>query len=145
MRVKDARQTFLGIWIRHLLEGMPIQVFGSGKQRRDFNFIDDVVEALLRAAADPASEGQIFNLGHSEHVTLYDLAAMLVRLRPGTRFEVVPFPADREAIDIGDYYSDYSKIKATLGWDPAVRLADGVARTVDYYERHRAHYWNANE
>ena len=144
MRVKDARQTFLGVWIRHLLEGTPIQVFGTGAQRRDFNFIDDVVDALLLAAANPASEGQIFNLGHSEPVTLQELAALLVGLRPGGRFEVVPFPADREAIDIGDYYSDFTKIASALGWDPKVRLIDGVTRTVEYYDHHRAHYWTAN-
>jgi dTDP-glucose 4,6-dehydratase/UDP-glucose 4-epimerase len=143
MRVKDARQTFLGVWIRHLLEGAPIQVFGTGQQRRDFNFIDDVVDALLCAAADPASEGQIFNLGHSEYISLRDLAAMLVGLRPGARYEIVPFPPDREAIDIGDYYSDFSKIQAALGWDPKVRLLEGVTRTADYYERHRVHYWNS--
>jgi len=141
MRVKDARQTFLGVWIRHLLDGTPIQVFGTGAQRRDFNFIDDVVDALLLAAADAASEGQIFNLGHSEHVTLRELAAILVSLRPGGRYELVPFPPDREAIDIGDYYSDFRKIANALGWDPRIRLAEGIAQTVDYYDRHRAHYW----
>jgi UDP-glucose 4-epimerase len=144
MRVKDARQTFLGVWIRQLLDGTPIHIFGTGEQRRDFNFIDDVVDALLRAAADPASEGQIFNLGHSEHVTLRQLADLLVPLRPGGRYDLVPFPADREAIDIGDYYSDFSKIRNALGWDPKVCLREGVSKTVDYYDRHRAHYWNAS-
>ena len=120
MRVKDARQTFLGIWIRRLLEGSTIQVFGTGEQRRDFNFIDDVVDALLAAAANPASEGEIFNLGHHEHVTLRALADLLVEMRPSGRYEVVPFPADRQAIDIGDYYSDFSKIGRALGWEPSV-------------------------
>src|SRR6266571_3789076 len=68
MRVKDARQTFLGIWIRRLIEQKPIQVFGDGKQRRDFNFVSDVVEAILCAAANDAANGQVFNLGHYEHV-----------------------------------------------------------------------------
>lgn len=143
MRVKDARQTFLGIWIRRLLEGSTIQVFGTGEQRRDFNFIDDVVDALLAAAANPASEGEIFNLGHHEHVTLRALADLLVEMGPSGRYEVVPFPADRQAIDIGDYYSDFSKIGRALGWEPRVCLQEGLARTVDYYARHHAHYWNA--
>ena len=68
---------------------------------------------------------------------------MLVGLHPGGRYEIVPFPADREAIDIGDYYSDFSKIASALGWAPNVRLLEGVTRTVEYYDRHRAHYWNA--
>ena len=80
MRVKDARQTFLGIWIRRLIEKKPIQIFGSGEQRRDFNFVADVVEALLRAAASDGANGQVFNLGHHEHVSLRELAALLVEL-----------------------------------------------------------------
>ena len=142
MRVKDARQTFLGVWIRQLIEGRPVQVFGSGKQRRDFNFVDDVVEALLRAAADPASEGQVFNLGHSEHVSLQELAELVVRANQGGHYEMIPFQSDREAIDIGDYYGDFSKIKAALGWSPQILLEQGLAETFAYYKKHRGHYWN---
>jgi UDP-glucose 4-epimerase len=143
MRVKDARQTFLGIWIRHLIENKPILIFGSGTQQRDFNFIDDVIEALLLAAADPASEGEIFNLGHTEHTSLRELAALLVHLNGGGRYEIVPFPADREVIDIGDYYGDFGKIQTALGWSPQVSLRTGLAQTLDYYRKHRAHYWDA--
>jgi UDP-glucose 4-epimerase len=143
MRVKDARQTFLGVWIRQLIEGKPIQIYGTGEQRRDFNFISDVVEALLHAAAGAASEGQVFNLGHREHVSLQELAALLVELNKGGHYEVVPFPANREVIDIGDYYGDFGKIERALGWSPEVLLRDGLARTLDYYRQHRAHYWNS--
>jgi len=142
MRVKDARQTFLGIWIRQLIDGTPIQVFGSGSQRRDFNYIDDVVDALLRTAAAPAADGQIFNLGDREHITLHDLAALLVTIHPG-RYEIVPFPPEREAIDVGDYYSDFQKIEDSLGWRPNVPLREGLAKTLEYYARYRTHYWNA--
>ena len=141
MRVKDARQTFLGIWIRNLIEGKPIQVFGDGKQRRDFNFVDDAVEALLLAAAKRNSEGHVFNLGHSEHVSLRQLAELMVRLNGGGNYEVVPFPDDREAIDIGDYYGDFGKIDKALGWHPRISLEDGLRRTLEYYRRYRQDYW----
>lgn len=143
MRVKDARQTFLGVWIRHLLEGKPIQLYGDGRQRRDFNFIDDVVEALLLAAASDAANGKVYNLGHGDHISLQELAALLIRLHGSGQKEVVPFPPDREIIDIGDYYSDFSSIRDALGWTPRVTLEDGLARTLDYYQRHRAHYWDS--
>jgi nucleoside-diphosphate-sugar epimerase len=142
MRVKDARQTFLGVWIRDVIEDKPIKIFGAGTQRRDFNFIDDVVDALLRAASDAASEGQVFNLGSSEHVSLQELAALLVDLNKGGDYALVPFPADREAIDIGDYYGDFRKIGNLLGWKPQVSLRDGLAKTLDYYKQHRSHYWS---
>jgi UDP-glucose 4-epimerase len=142
MRVKDARQTFLGIWIRQLIEQKPIQIFGSGEQRRDFNFVSDVVDALLLAAASDIANGQVFNLGHREHVSLKELAEMLVRISGSGRYQLIPFPQDRKAIDIGDYYSDFVKIESTLGWSPQITLADGLKSTLDYYRQNRAHYWD---
>lgn len=143
MRVKDARQTFLGIWIRNLIEDKPIHIFGTGRQRRDFNYVDDVVDALLRAAADPATDGEVFNLGHSEHVSLEELAAMLVQVNKAGRYELVPFPSDREAIDIGDYYSDFQKFRSTAGWCPQSSLREGLQKTLAYYRQHHSHYWDA--
>src|SRR3989440_225148 len=142
MRVKDARQTFLGVWLRRVIEGEPIQVYGDGRQLRDFNFVTDVVEALLQAASDPASEGQLFNLGHWEHISLEELAALLVKLNRGGKYELVPFPDDRKAIDIGDYYSDFRKIENLLGWRPQVTLENGLTQTLEFYRANRAHYWD---
>jgi dTDP-glucose 4,6-dehydratase/UDP-glucose 4-epimerase len=143
MRVKDARQTFLGIWVRRVIEEKPIQVYGDGRQLRDFNFVTDVVKALLLAAGDPASEGQLFNLGAKEYISLEELAALLVRLNKHGRYELVPFPADQKAIDIGDYYGDFSKIQNALGWSPEVVLESGLAMTLAYYRKHHAHYWDS--
>ena len=141
MRVKDARQTFLGIWIRNLIEGRPIQVFGDGLQLRDFNYVDDVVDALMLAATHDGAAGRVFNLGSAEVINLKDLAAMLIRLHGAGSYEVVPFPPERKAIDIGDYYSDFSRIRVELGWTPAVGLEAGLARTLAYYTMHHAAYW----
>jgi len=143
MRVKDARQTFLGVWIRNLIGGKTICVFGSGEQRRDFNYVDDVVEALLLAAARSESEGEVFNLGHSEHISLKELAALLIRLNGSGHYEFVPFRPDRAAIDIGDYYSDFRKIDESLGWSPRVSLEEGLRQTLEYYRKHHAHYWDS--
>jgi len=131
MRVKDARQTFLGIWIRNLIEGKPLLVFGDGLQLRDFNYVDDVVEAFLIAALDPKADGEVYNLGSSEYVNLKDLASMMVELFKGGTFQIVPFPPERKAIDIGDYYSDFAKIKDGLGWAPRVSLREGLKRSLE--------------
>jgi dTDP-glucose 4,6-dehydratase/UDP-glucose 4-epimerase len=141
MRVKDARQTFLGIWVRQLLEGQPLKVFGDGEQLRDFNYVDDCVNALLLAATEDAAIGKVYNLGSAEVVSLRQLASMMIGLVDGGRFEIVAFPPERKAIDIGDYYSDYTLIESELGWAPRVTLAAGLARTIDYYRQHAAHYW----
>ncbi|KPV51115.1 NAD-dependent epimerase [Kouleothrix aurantiaca] len=141
MRVKDARQTFLGIWIKQLIEEEPIQVWGDGTQIRDFTYVDDCVDALLMAAASPAADGQIFNLGSDETINLRDLAALLIEINGAGSFDVIPFPADRKPIDIGDYYADYRLIQGRLGWRPRVALRDGLLRTLEFYRAEREHYW----
>ena len=142
MRVKDARQTFLGIWIRLLIEGRPIKVFGDGLQLRDFNYVDDCVEALLLAGASDQANGKVYNLGGREVIGLKDLAKMMVNLGHGGSFELAPFPSERKAIDIGDYYSDFSLITKELGWVPKIDLKDGLKRTLNYYSTHFSHYWD---
>jgi len=144
MRVKDARQTFLGIWVRQLIEGQPIKVFGDGRQLRDFNFVDDCVDALLRSAAADQAVGKVYNLGSAEVVSLGDLAQLMTKLVDGGRFEIVPFPPERRAIDIGDYYSDFSLIHAELGWSPNLELREGLQRTIDYYKANGSDYWEAD-
>ena len=142
MRVKDARQTFLGIWIRLLLEGKPIKVFGDGLQLRDFTYVDDCIEALLLAGASDQANGKVYNLGGSEVIGLKDLSKMMVNLGHGGSFELAPFPSERKAIDIGDYYSDFSLITKELGWVPKIDLKDGLKRTLNYYSTHFSHYWD---
>jgi UDP-glucose 4-epimerase len=141
MRVKDSRQTFLGIWIRNLIEGKPVLVFGDGMQVRDFNYVDDVVEAFLTAAMNPAADGEVFNLGSTECINLKDLAAVIVDLNKKGSYKVVPFPPERKAIDIGDYYSDFTKINRVLGWAPRVPLREGLKRSLEYYTLNSEHYW----
>ncbi len=141
MRVKDARQTFLGIWVKRVLDGQPIEIWGDGQQIRDFNYVDDVVEAMLLAAASEEANGQIYNLGSDEIINLQDLGEKLVRLNGSGDCNVIPFPPDRKAIDIGDYYSDFSLIRSKLGWAPRVDLEEGLVRTLEYYRKFQEYYW----
>ena len=140
MRVKDARQTFLGLWIRDLLDGKPLPVFGDGVQLRDFSFVDDCVEALLLSAATEASNGKLYNLGGLEIISLKELAILMTKQGYGGSFELVSFPPERKIIDIGDYYANFSLIKRELGWSPVVGLSEGLTRTLQYYDEHGQHY-----
>jgi UDP-glucose 4-epimerase len=141
MRVKDARQTFLGLWLRRIVEGEPIEVWGDGAQRRDFNYVDDVAEAMLMCAFDASADGRIYNLGSPESMSLADLARLLIDIDGGGEFRLVPFPPDRKRIDIGDYVADYSLIRRELGWAPRTGLREGLARSLEYFRMHRRHYW----
>ena len=139
MRVRDARQTFLGIWIRLLLDGTSFEVWG-GEQLRDFTYVDDAVEAFLLAALREEANGRVYNLGGCEVVNLRDLAGALVAANGSGTFQVREFPAERRRIDIGDYYADFQRISAELGWTPRVNLQEGLARTLAYYRRHLESY-----
>jgi UDP-glucose 4-epimerase len=141
MRVRDARQTFLGHWFRMLLQGNPLEVFGDGTQHRDFNFVEDVVDAFLLASSSDDAEGRIYNLGDDRVITLHELAELLIEIHGSGSYELVPFPPDRKGIDIGDYYADYSRIRRELGWKSRVTLEEGVARSLAFYREQGAHYW----
>lgn len=140
MRIKDARQTFLGIWFRLLLEGKSIKLFGDGTQLRDFNYVDDCVEAMLIVGASDKSNGKVYNLGSKEVVDLKTLAEIMVELSHGGTFEQIPFPPERKAIDIGDYYSDFNLITQELGWKPKVWLKEGLQKTIEFYAMNNCHY-----
>ena len=139
MRIKDVRQTFLGIWIRNLIEGNPFEVWG-GEQLRDFSYVDDVVDAILLCAASEESNGKIFNLGGTPVISLKELADKLIQINGSGRYVVKQFPASRKKIDIGDYYSDFQYIQTTLGWKPAVSLDDGLAATLDFFHKSYTNY-----
>lgn len=143
MRVRDARQTFLGHWLRLLVAGEELVIYGDGEQRRDFSYVDDAVRAFLLAATREEANGRIYNLGGEPPVSLRELAELLVRVNDGGSYRLVPFPADRKAIDIGDYYADFRAIGAELGWEPAVGLEEGLARALAFYREHGEHYWDA--
>lgn len=139
MRIKDARQTFLGIWIRCLLENRSFEVW-EGDQLRDFDYVDDAVDALILSVTKDIACGQIFNLGGSGKISLKELAELLVKLNGKGKFKVQPFPKRRKQIDIGDYYSDSRKIRKELGWKPTVALVDGLQQTLNYYRRYLKKY-----
>ena len=140
MRACDARQTFVGLWFRQIVEGQELLIFCDGTQLRDFTYVDDVVDAFLLAAASPNSVGKVYNLG--EHpISLRALAELLIELNGGGSYRLIPFPADRKAIDIGDYYGNFDKIAAELGWKPRTSMREGLRGTIEYFSAYAHHYW----
>ena len=139
MRIKDARQTFVGLWVRQLLEGKPIEVWG-GKQLRDFTDVEDAVDAFLMAAISPSTNGQVYNLGGPEVIDLMSVAKLMVEVNGSGDYVIRDFPADRRAIDIGDYYGDFSKIRRELGWAPRRTLRETIEATLSYFRQAMPHY-----
>lgn len=139
MRIRDARQTFVGVWVRQLLEGRPIEVWG-GEQLRDFNDVEDVVDAMLLAAADRDLPLVPFNLGSSEVISLLDLARLMIDLNRGGELRIMAYPEERKKIDIGDYYSCFQRFQDATGWQPRRSLRHSLEGTLAYYRQHLARY-----
>jgi len=139
MRIRDARQTFVGIWLRAVLDGQPFEVW-DGAQLRDLTYVDDAVDAFLLAAIVPGTEGRAFNIGGGEPLALRDLADRLVAANGGGRFALREFPAERKRIDIGHYHADDRAFRDLTGWAPAVSIEEGLARSLAYFRENFAHY-----
>ena len=140
MRIKDARQTFLGIWIRNLLEGKPIQVYGDGQQRRDYNYVDDLLDALVLASTENKAIGKVFNLGAPDPMSLKETAEIMCSEIGLASWNLVPFPEDRKAIDVGDFTCDYSSFGSAFGWKPKIKFADGIKRSFEYFKNEIEYY-----
>ena len=138
--IKHSRQGFIGWFIRMVLENKEIQIYGDGTQLRDFVYVEDAVDAFLRAGASDAANGEVFNVGGLEPIQHRDLVEMMIRMAGSGRFRCTPWPPEKKAIDIGDFYSDSSKIASTLGWRATTTLADGLKRTFEYYRAHFDQY-----
>jgi UDP-glucose 4-epimerase len=138
--IKHSRQGFIAWFIRLVLEDKEIQIYGDGTQLRDFVYVDDAVDAFLRAGSSDVANGEVFNVGGLEPIQHRDLVELMIRIAGLGRFRCTPWPPEKQAIDIGDFYSDSSKIAATLGWRPTTTLADGLRRTFEYYRAHFDQY-----
>ena len=141
MLVKNNRQTAIGWFIKQVLDNEEVQLFGDGSQLRDFTYVDDVSDAFLRAGASDVSNGQVFNIGGHEPISLRDLLDVMIEIAGSGSYRLVPFPEEKKAIDIGSVYADDNKIRRALGWEPSTSLREGLTRTIAFYREHRDQYW----
>lgn len=139
--MKHNRQGVVPWFIRQVIDGEEIKIFGDGKQIRDLNYVDDVVDAFLLAAGKEESDHRLFNLGGNQAISLLELVKSMIKINRSGSYSIVPFPEEKKRIDIGDYYADFSKIKKILGWEPKVPLTDGLSKTLSYYKKFKKYYW----
>jgi UDP-glucose 4-epimerase len=144
-QIQNDRHGFISWFIRKAMNGETIELFGDGKQRRDLNYVGDVVDALLISGASEEANGEIYNIGHHRAVSLYDLATQIVEIAGSGSLLGVPFPRERRQIDIGNCYSSYEKIQNKLGWQPRTDLRTGLMETIEFYKKYRDEYWGVKK
>jgi len=140
-QMKHSKQGFLNWFIRLAMDNQDITIYEPGTQKRDFNYVDDVVEAMLLAIAADKSNGEVFNLGSGEPISVNDIAQKVVEIVGSGRIKLIPYPEEKKKIEIGDYYASFTKINQTLGWNPKTPLEKGLRKAVDYYKKYKNFYW----
>lgn len=144
-QMRNSKQGFLNWFIRLAMDGVTIPIYGDGSQLRDFNYIDDVIEAIILATASEKAVGEVFNLGSGKPINVFEVAKLVISLIGSGDYKFVDFPEDKRKIEVGNYYADFLKAKMILGWQPNVNLEDGLKRTINFYERYRDRYWQKQE
>lgn len=139
LQIKNDRQGFISVFLNRVLRGKPITIFGDGSQIRDFNYVDDVVEALILAPTIDLCFGKTFNLGTTERYSLRQFVDIIQSILPAD-VEFEDWTPDKKLIDIGDYYGDFSKFSGLSGWKPKTNVRDGLEKTLDYFKKNINYY-----
>jgi nucleoside-diphosphate-sugar epimerase len=140
-QMKHSKYGIVNWFIRLALGGQPLTIYGEGQQVRDYIYVEDLAEAMIAAALSPATDGEVYNLGTGMGTPFAEMAGVIAELTPGTVIKQVEWPASRYFVETGDYISNISKLTQACGWKPRTSIREGIARTVDYYQRHSSMYW----
>lgn len=139
-QMKHSRQGIINWFIRKIIDGQEIEIFGDGLQKRDLNYVDDVIDAMLLALASEKTNGEAFNLGGSA-LSLVDIVKMMIKIYGEGSYKLIEYPQKNQKIEIGDYIADYTKIGNLLGWKPKVSIEKGLSETFAFYKKSKEHYW----
>jgi UDP-glucose 4-epimerase len=139
-QMKHSRFGVVNWFVRLALEGKPIPVFDEGKMIRDFLYVDDCIDAIVKAAASPKTTGEVLNVGVDIPHTICEMAETICEIT-GTDIELVPPTPERAALEPGNFYSDITKIRSLIDWSPTVNLKEGLTKTVEYYKQYKKYYW----
>ncbi len=128
-------------FIRKAIDDEIVPVFGDGHILRDFLYVDDLVDCFLQVAACPSAFGEVFNVGTGIPISFVDLAKQIVAVAGSGKVAFTEFTKERKEVEPGDYYTDISKIKRIVGWNPQTSLEDGLRKTIDFYRKYKKEYW----
>ena len=138
--IKSSDFTFNNYFIGLAVQNKQITIYGEGTQIRNFIYVDDVVSALIMAAQNKESKGEVFFAVGDEHCSVADIAGKIISVFKKGSLKFVEWPIDRKATEIGDAVISNEKIKKILLWKPQYNLSSGLAETKDYYLKNLEFY-----
>lgn len=128
-------------FVRLAIDNQTIKVFGDGKLKRDFLYIDDAIKAILLCASIEDCYGEIINIGDNVGVSFLDLVRTILKTAKSGAMEHTSFTKERAAQEPGDFWSDITKIHKLTGWKPETDLQSGLTKTIKYYRKYQKFYW----
>jgi UDP-glucose 4-epimerase len=131
----------LNWFIRKAIDDEVIPVFGDGRILRDFLYVDDLVDCFIEIAFCEGAFGEVFNVGTGVPINFVDLAKKIVKIAGQGKVAFTEFTQERREVEPGDYYTDISKVKRIVGWQPRTDLDEGLRKTIAFYREHKKEYW----
>jgi nucleoside-diphosphate-sugar epimerase len=120
----------ISVFATALLENRSPKIYGDGEQTRDFTYVANVVDGVLRASNAPNASGEVINVATGGRISLNQLFQAMKAVAGGT---VNPTYAEPRAGDVHDSQADISKARRILGYEPSVSFEDGLKRTIEWY------------
>ncbi len=140
-QMKHSKYSLVGWFLREAMEERTVQVFGDGKQLRDYVYVDDIVEGFLKAGVSDKAIGEIYNIGFGRSYQFSDMVKTVLKVVGKGKLKHVPWPKNYEKIETGSFEVNVDKAKKDLGWSPKIELDEGIRKMYAYYKDYRQYYW----
>lgn len=146
-KINDSSQGFLGYFIYKALKDEEIELWGGGESLRDFNYVDDVVDAMLMSMVSHETDNKIYNLGSfmrkegkyqdigNNICSIKDAAKKIIEIVETGTYKETPYPEEKKSIEPGHVYLDATKIHKEIGWEPKTNFEEGLKKTIDFYKK----------
>ncbi|RJQ64720.1 MAG: NAD-dependent epimerase/dehydratase family protein [Stygiobacter sp.] len=139
-QVKHSKYSLVGWFIRQAMEDKVIKIYGEGLQLRDYIFVDDIVDAMIKCGETENAIGEIINIGSGTSSKFSDMVHSVVKCVKSGKVEYIPWPENYEKVETGDINVDISKLQKLTSWNPKVTLEEGIHLTYEYYKKYISNY-----
>ena len=140
-QMKHSKYSILNYFIRQAMENSTINIFGGGKQIRDYIYVEDLIDAFILASISDHANGETYNIGSGTGTSFIDMVKTIVNVVDKGKIKHIPWPDDYLNVETGDYITDISKISLGLGWKPRIELRKGIEKTFNYYKKYLKFYF----